>query len=133
MKVKRYAIIGGRPPKNPIKGDEQYYANLLLAVEEYVNQIPINSTVISGGAQGVDLLAVECAKKRGINFVEYLPDYKNYPGAIAPLIRNKLIVDDCDILVAFPTHWSTGTWHAINLARLQEKEVYIHSIKPNEY
>lgn len=133
MIVKRYAIIGGRPPKNPTSEEQKYYENILKAVQTYVEELPLDCVVISGGANGVDKLAIAIARQRGINTVEHLPDYQNYPGSIAPLVRNKLIVDDCDILVAFPTHWSTGTWHAINLAKQQQKSIDIHTPTQDEH
>ncbi|MEG1778773.1 MAG: hypothetical protein RR263_01630, partial [Oscillospiraceae bacterium] len=43
----------------------------------------------------------------------FLPDYSIY-GKNAPLIRNKLIADYCDYLIAFWDFKSTGTAHTIS-------------------
>lgn len=47
----------------------------------------------------------------------------------APLVRNHLIVDDCDVLIACPKGFSeelrSGTWATIRYARKVGKEVII--------
>ena len=104
------------------------YLAICEAVIEFVNSIPFGSIVVSGGAQGVDSVAVTAARKRGLTVKEHLPDYGVHGSKMAPIIRNILIVDDCDELVAFPAPWSTGTWHAVGVARDKEKEVCVRKI-----
>lgn len=52
--------------------------------------------VVSGGAKGIDSMAVQAAKRRGIAFKEYLPKTQNWAG-FKP--RNLLIANNCDALV----------------------------------
>lgn len=127
---KRYAIVGGRPPRQPAsEADLAHFARMLQHVVDYVNTLPDDAIVVSGGADGVDDAAVAAAHSRGLTVIEHLPDYKTYSGKLAPLIRNKVIVQDCDVLVAFPAPWSTGTWHAVRLAKDAEKEVDVRQIE----
>jgi predicted Rossmann fold nucleotide-binding protein DprA/Smf involved in DNA uptake len=127
---KRYAIVGGHPPKQPAsKEDTAYFERVLQHVREYVGTLPDNTVVVSGGAIGVDDTAAAAARARGLKVIEHLPDYKSYSGRMAPLVRNKLIVDDCDVLIAFPAPWSTGTWHAVRLATDAKKEVNVCKIE----
>lgn len=81
----RLAIIGSRtcPP---------------IDIETYLKYIP--DTIVSGGARGADTYAREFAEKHNLKLIEYLPEYDKY-GRGAPLVRNKLIVENCDCVLAF--------------------------------
>lgn len=59
--------------------------------------------VISGGADGIDTMAVEAAKRRGIPYREFLPAFKNWP---AYKERNLLIAMECDRLVRIVSVYS---------------------------
>lgn len=85
------------------------------------------TTIVSGGSRGVDSLAAEYARAHGIELIEFLPDYKRY-GRGAPLQRNALIVEACDIVLAFWDGVSRGTKYTINLAKQAGKEVIIHIV-----
>ncbi len=127
---RRYAIVGGRPPRVPASdADLAHFERVLEHVRAYVDTLPDDAIVVSGGADGVDDAAAQAARARGLQVIEHLPDYKKYSGKLAPLIRNKLIVEDCDVLVAFPAPWSTGTWHAVRLAKDAGKEVDVRQIE----
>ncbi len=95
-------------------------------VISYVRDLPPGTTIVSGGARGVDKAAADTARfsSKGLSVVEHLPDYQRY-GKVAPLERNRLIVADCDRLVAFWDGKSTGTMHAVGLARKAGKPVEI--------
>lgn len=82
------------------------------------------STIISGGAVGVDSFAAEYAKGHCIELVEFLPEYDKY-GRSAPLIRNKKIVDLCDEVFAFWDGKSRGTMHTVNYAKKLGKPVHL--------
>lgn len=84
-----------------------------LTVERIIENLPQKiSSVISGGAMGVDTLAREVAKRLKLPILEILPDYKTF-GRTAPLVRNKQIVDKADEVVAFWDYKSRGTRNAI--------------------
>lgn len=128
---RRYAVVGSRPPKEDrvtIEQDLVLYLAICETVVEFINSLPEGSIIVSGGARGVDSVAVSTAKTRGLEYKEHLPDYAMYGSKMAPIVRNILIVDDCDELIAFPSPWSTGTWHAISAAREKEKAVCVKKI-----
>ncbi len=104
----RVAIIGSRG--YPYPSD----------VEEFVNGLPPNAVVISGGARGVDTIAAQRARARGLEVVEYLAQWDKY-GRGAGYRRNHQIVDDAALVVAFWDGRSKGTAHTMGLARDQGK------------
>ena len=78
------------------------------------------SEIVSGGARGVDLCAAKFAKEKGIKLTEFLPNYKKY-GRSAPLLRNKLIVEYADSVIAFWDGASKGTAYVIKLCEESNK------------
>jgi predicted Rossmann fold nucleotide-binding protein DprA/Smf involved in DNA uptake len=56
--------------------------------------------IISGGAIGADSMAQRYAKERGHDIHIYYPKYTVY-GKPATFIRNKLIAENSDLVVAF--------------------------------
>ena len=86
--------------------------------------------VISGGATGVDTLAESYARKHGIPFRAFHPDYQRY-GRRAPLVRNRLIADACDQVGALWDGLSRGTWYTVNYARQRGKPVEVYQLVPS--
>lgn len=60
---------------------------------------------------GADTYVRKFAKKKGLNYEKY--------GKIAPLERNKLIVDVCDCVLVFEDEQSHGTKYTIEYARVK--------------
>lgn len=88
--------------------------------------MPENVTeIISGGAKGIDTLAEEYADKHKLSKHIIRPEYQKYPRKSAPIIRNKLIVDQCDTLLAFWDKQSKGTLSTIQYANKVGKKVKI--------
>ena len=58
----KIAIIGSRSIKS-------------IDLNEYVTD---NDEIVSGGARGIDTLAAEFARQRGIKLTEFLPEYEKY-------------------------------------------------------
>lgn len=110
--MERVAIVGSR--KFP----------QLKAVEAFVDGLPAGTVVISGGAIGVDLTAEVAAKTRGLDVVSFPADWKRH-GRRAGFIRNQLIVDAADIIVAFWDGKSKGTSHTVSLAKKAKKPVLV--------
>ncbi|MBQ8414215.1 MAG: hypothetical protein IJX58_03095 [Clostridia bacterium] len=80
-----------------------------LTVDDLGKYIPSGcKKIVSGGAIGIDKCAVEYARRQGIELLELFPDYKKY-GKAAPIIRNKMIVDESDFVIAFWNGYSNGT------------------------
>lgn len=84
-----------------------------IDIGKYLKFTP--TTIISGGARGADTWAREYARKNNIPLIEFLPDYWSY-GRKAPLVRNRLIVDNCDCLLAFWDGISRGTKFTLDYA-----------------
>ena len=80
--------------------------------------------IISGGAKGVDTIARRFAEERGIKLTEFLPEYSKY-GKSAPIIRNKMIVNNADAVLAIWDGSSKGTAFTIDFAKKQGKQVII--------
>lgn len=108
----KLAIIGSRncPPIN---------------IEAHLKYIP--DTIVSGGAKGADTYAREFAHKHNLKLIEFLPEYDKY-GKGAPLMRNKLIVDNCDCVLAFWDGKSRGTKFTLDYARERNKPIKIVQI-----
>lgn len=91
-------------------------------IEEYLDEMP--DAIVSGGAKGADTYAREFAIKKGIRLIEHLPDYAKY-GKAAPLVRNRLIIDDCDKVLAFWNGKSRGTKQTLDYAESKGKPIKI--------
>lgn len=73
-------------------------------------------TIISGGARSADQISEEYAKDRNLRTMIFFPDYDRY-GKIAPLIRNREIVKNADMVIAFHDGKSRGTLYTIDYAK----------------
>ena len=59
--------------------------------------------------------------------IEHLSDYAKY-GRAAPLVRNRLIIDDCDKVLAFWDGKSRGTKQSLDYAERKGKLIRIIEI-----
>jgi predicted Rossmann fold nucleotide-binding protein DprA/Smf involved in DNA uptake len=101
------------------------------AVFNLVDKLPSGTVVISGGCKrSVDTWAVLRARERGLETVEHLPKLSRgmsyWQVVQAMYARNRLIAEDCDILVAFVAPDRTGgTENTIGWAKKLGKKVCI--------
>lgn len=111
------AIVGSR-----------YYTNyeMIESTLDKLNLAP--SCIVSGGAPGVDTLAERYARMKGIPFKVYTADWKRFGNKAGPM-RNTLIVNDADVLVAFPTKESKGTMDTITKARRKGIPIHIYYVE----
>ena len=108
----RVGVIGSRTFKN--------YSLL----EDILDRAPFSiSKIISGGAVGADKLSIKYAKKKNIEWEEFLPDFKKYKHPYHH--RNRLIAEASDIVIAFWDGRSTGTKYTINYAKTIGKRVEV--------
>ncbi len=89
------------------------------------------SAVVSGGARGVDRLAAEFARSRNLPVEEHLPDYTLF-GRIAPLVRNRTIVDNADFVVALWDGSSRGTLNTIDYTLEKNKPLAVYYLNRDE-
>lgn len=120
---KRIAIVGSRD-----------YLDL-DAVKRYVYSLPKDVTIISGGARGVDTVAVDTAKERGMKTVVVPVNQRNLPEGGADrtnlfaqraMIRNGEIVQLVGSVTAFWDEKSNGTRNSIERAEKAGKPVIIN-------
>lgn len=115
----RVAIVGSRDYPD------------LEQVREYVRGLPPETIVVSGGAAGVDRTAELEAKEQGLNVTIFYARCDLH-GKGAGFARNKLIVANCDRVVAFWDGGSRGTKHTIGVAKEMGKpcDVYLPRSEP---
>lgn len=84
-----------------------------------------NTTVVWGGASGVDTFAAQAAKHFGANTELHLPDWKRYKKR-AGLVRNDEMLDSgLDLVVAIG--YGRGTAHAIKGAQKRGIDLMLRS------
>lgn len=116
----KLAIIGSRDIKER------------ALVENIISQVYVKSKnkideIITGGAKGVDKIAEDFAKKRGIKCTIILPNYKRYQRS-APIIRNNQILQECNGVLVIWDGKSKGTEYTINKAKREEKKIFVVKI-----
>jgi hypothetical protein len=114
---RKVAIVGSRAFRRP------------EWVVGYVNRLPPDWTVVSGGAYGVDTWAEAAAVRRGLAVEVYRPDWKAH-GKAAGAIRNRQIVEAADWVVAFWDGESKGTAITMELARKAGKLRGTYTLRP---
>lgn len=82
--------------------------------------------LISGGAKGADSLGEKYAKEKCIETLIFKPDWKKY-GRAAGFVRNKLIIESCDVVIAFWDGKSKGTANSLKIAEKLEKKICVIS------
>lgn len=107
------AVVGGRT--------FDYYELLKTALDSYKI-----THIISGGAAGADILATVYSREHNkcfedddpsrIELVVYLPEWIVY-GKRAGAVRNQLIVNDAEMMVAFWDGEPKGTKISIDMAK----------------
>lgn len=96
----------------------------LREVRDFVYTLPPETTVVTGGAKGVDITAEHAARTRGLGLLVFYPDWKTL-GRSAGIVRNRLIVENSDELVAFWDLVSSGTKSSIDYAQSLGKRVRV--------
>ena len=105
----KLAIVGSRSVTN-------------IQIERYITEE--TEEIVSGGAKGVDSLAAEYAKSKGLKLTEFLPQYERF-GRAAPIVRNKTIVEYSDKIIVFWDGKSKGALSVIKHAEKIEKPLEI--------
>jgi len=109
----KIAVVGSREFKNKnfiYKIIDNYFDRQLL-----YGDISDTEILISGGARGVDSIAEEYWKMNGGKTIIFKPEWDKY-GKRAGFLRNQLIVNEAERLIAFWDGKSKGTKHSIDLA-----------------
>jgi hypothetical protein len=109
---KRIAIVGSRTWQRPNK------------VRDFVDLLPRDTIVVSGGARGVDQIAEQRAKQRGLKVESFPADWKSH-GKAAGFMRNSDIVKAADAVVAFWDGKSNGTADTVKKTQAANKPLII--------
>lgn len=112
---KSVAIIGSRDFKD--------YEKLKITIP-FIIPIKDIEKIVSGGARGADKLAELFAKENKIPIEIYKAEWENY-GKSAGMIRNKEIINNCDMVIAFWDGESKGTKNSLKYAKKMEKKIKI--------
>lgn len=108
----RVAIVGSRN-----------FPDLEL-VSAFVRELEPGTTVVSGGAKGVDQVAEHAARTHLLDTIILRADWKKL-GLGAGYARNHDVVANCDSMIAFWDGKSRGTKHAMKLAKRMGKSVRV--------
>jgi len=109
----KLAVIGGRD----FRDKELLYSTL--------NSLKIKpEKIISGGASGADTLAESWANDNKIEVQIFYPDWKKHGKAAGP-IRNRLIIGNCDVCIAFWDGKSRGTKSSIDLCKTNGVSLHV--------
>ncbi|HEV2686609.1 MAG TPA: hypothetical protein VGW79_08220 [Actinomycetota bacterium] len=110
MKV---GVVGSRHFKSPER------------VTDYVRSLPINASIITGSASGVDAAATKAARERGIAVQVMAASFDEQADASRAAARNQRLVNACDVVVAFWDGSSEGTRATVERALDTGKEVHV--------
>lgn len=102
MAVLAVAVVGSR--SFPL-ATERVLARLRMLRDDWPTH---RLHIVSGGAVGVDRASVAAAKRLGMDYTVHQPEWTKY-GKAAGFIRNDLILDDSDRVLAFWDFVSSGT------------------------
>lgn len=132
----KLAIVGSRD--YPDLGQVSAYLDLFCSEQEQYRMAPSTTAegypepgydpmpvLISGGARGADSAAVEYGKRAWNLEAIVFPAEWDKHGTKAGFIRNKLIVDAADFIVAFWDGESRGTKLTIDLALKERKHLEV--------
>ena len=124
------AVVGSR--KRSFIGKTKINKTTKKEVEDLVNSLDINNTVVSGGCRGVDSWAIDAAIRRGMRTHIVLPSIyqtMNYGEIVEEYYRrNREVVNCSDEVYAFVSkdmEKKGGTWYTINFANEKGKKVTI--------
>jgi len=118
---RRVAIVGTRPATTADQREE--WGCIREDVFRFVQALPFDVVLVSGGASGVDKMAEHSASGR--EFVVHPADWNKHGKAAGPT-RNQQIVDDATEIHAWPSSWSRGTWDTIRKAKASGKVLVVH-------
>jgi predicted Rossmann fold nucleotide-binding protein DprA/Smf involved in DNA uptake len=84
--------------------------------------------IVSGGARGADTLAATACYDHNLKCTVHKADWNGPLGKGAGFARNKLIVEDADMVIALFADGpkSRGTMHTVGLALLAKKPVHAY-------
>lgn len=102
------------------------YECLINAIDTHIRPVYGNDfEIISGGAKGVDQLAIRWAHDNNLKYQVLKPLYQHNKDRTAPLRRNQDMAREGDVLLALWDQQSTGTAHMITCMKKLNKPVFV--------
>ena len=98
-----------------------------INLDRFINPNHIG-TLVLGGANGIDTIAENWAKRHNVNYIIFYPEWARY-GKSAGMRRNKLMIDISDILISFWDGKSVGTKQTIDYAQRLNRKIIIHLVQ----
>ena len=110
----KFIIAGGRNFNNR--------TIMFPILSKYIDNL--KDTIISGDAQGTDMLGIEWANALGIPVQHFPAKWEKY-GKSAGFIRNSEMAEHADALIAFWDGKSKGTAHMIKTMKSKWKKYWV--------
>lgn len=107
-----------------VVGSREFPLGQKHLIVDFINSLPEDTVVISGGARGVDKWAENASNARRLGMIVFLPEWDKY-GKRAGFIRNQTIVNASDEIVCFWDGVSRGSMDTVRRAREAGKKVTI--------
>jgi hypothetical protein len=125
------AITGSRPPVDPTPHQLAAYRAMLADVEAFVAGLGKSDVLVHGAAQGVDRIAGDAAKKRGLLTCELPVGTELWSKHGKPIyyLRDAAIAQIASEAVAFWFNGSRGTKNTIELFQALGKPVDVREVK----
>lgn len=107
----RLAIVGSRS----LDGNPEALAIIRQVLDDYQRRHP-HLVIISGGAVGIDQMAADLARERGLEVIEHLAEGRTWPHYKK---RNLQVAEDCEqlVLIADPASPTYGSGWTADRAR----------------
>ena len=103
------------------------------SVIDFVNELPVDSIVVTGSCRGVCTWAGSAAKDRGLKVRIFSPDLNDAQGKYEIVERyydrNRQLISACDVVHAFISHeggLTGGTKYEVEYAKNLGKPVFLH-------
>lgn len=110
------AIIGSR--------DFSDYDFMRVNIKALLGTLPHIQFIVSGGAKGADSLSERVAEDFCLSHRHIPAEWSKYGRAAGPL-RNQKIIDEADVVAAFPLGESKGTQDGIRKTKMAGKQVFV--------
>lgn len=111
-----------------VSGSRYYndFVKIYNTIREEVSKTDLKPVLIHGGCRGADTLAENCFREivDDPEVIVYKANWGKYGRKAGPR-RNAKIVENADVLLAFPLPQSKGTYNTIHLARNANVPVHI--------
>jgi predicted Rossmann fold nucleotide-binding protein DprA/Smf involved in DNA uptake len=82
------------------------------------------TSIVSGGAKGMDEIGILWAQKNKLTWSTFYPEYSRY-GQGAPLVRNRKMAEFADALIAIWDGFSSGTANMVTNMVAEGKPVVV--------